>query len=217
MKITLTGADERTSLADLVDIRRCGAEIGLLYTFSPDGRNRYPVKDWLIAAVGYLEGKAAIHICGERARQQLYDGALDDLLDDVRRVQVNGTLEPQWLARVCAKYPNRTIITQHTPKNLWLLPVGAPNHAVLVDRSGGRGLSPSSWEKPKTDKPIGFAGGLGPDNISEQLPIIHELIKGHANGSWIDMEGKLRDEHDWFSVSMAAEVLEKWSEFEVET
>ena len=42
-----------------------------------------------------------------------------------------------------------------------MLKVKAKNHSILVDGSGGRGISPDSWPLIETDKPVGFAGGLG--------------------------------------------------------
>jgi hypothetical protein len=46
---------------------------------------------------------------------------------------------------------------------------------------------------------VGYAGGLGPDNIAT------ELVKIRPSASsiwWLDMEGKLRID-DWFSVDLA--------------
>lgn len=213
MGITLTGADERTSLADLAQLADLGAEIGLLYTFSPDGRNRYPSPEWITRIVLNLRRKVAIHICGQRARQQLYDGSIDYLVEDAGRIQVNGHLEAAWLCRVCQRYGSQQIITQHNAKNVWLLPVEAPNHAVLVDASGGRGELPEYWGRPNTDKPVGFAGGLGPSTLRENLPMIAAVADGHPNGWWIDMEGQLRvlrDGGDWFDVRRALAVMDIW-------
>lgn len=208
--ITLTGADEHTAGADLWNLSLWGAEIGLLYTFSPDGRHRYPSIDWLLSMTKKLDGRAALHICGSRARDQLHARELDMLLSQVGRIQINGHLAPAEVVQICGRYPTLQVITQHTNKNLWLLPVESPNHAILVDGSGGRGISPKRWERPKTDKPVGFAGGLGPDNLAAELPKIAALADG-PNDWWIDMEGKLRDKDDWFDVDRAFEVMRIWS------
>ncbi len=56
----------------------------------------------------------------------------------------------------------------------------------------------------------GYAGGLGPDNLEEQL----ELISAAAGDCsfWVDMEGKLRTldetECDWFDLGKARRCLE---------
>jgi hypothetical protein len=210
--ITLTGADERTSIVDLHRLVRFGAEIGLLLTFSPDGRNRYPCVEWLLDVATALNGRAALHICGGRARDELHARKLDRLVERFGRVQVNGNLQPAEVVQICSRYPTVQIVTQHTSKNLWLLPVESPNHAILVDGSGGRGISPNKWERPTTDKPIGYAGGLGPENLETELSKIAELNAGLPNGWWIDMEGKLRDKDDWFSVDAANRVMEIWAE-----
>jgi phosphoribosylanthranilate isomerase len=92
-----------------------------------------------------------------------------------------------------------------------LLAVDAPNHSLLVDGSGGRGLSPERWVKPTTSKRVGFAGGLGPDNISAEYARIKEVAEGDF---WIDMEGKLRDENDWFDTEKAYRMLRNLNELE---
>jgi len=62
----------------------------------------------------------------------------------------------------------------------------------LFDKSGGRGMVPPNWpEHPGGDQLVGYAGGLGPHNVREQL-----LRMRPAGPYWIDMEGKVRDEKD---------------------
>jgi phosphoribosylanthranilate isomerase len=77
--------------------------------------------------------------------------------------------------------------------------VKATNHCILIDDSGGRGISPSIWSAPHTSKQIGFAGGLGLDNLAGELEKIHAVA---GTGSWVDMEGKLRT-HDLFDLDKA--------------
>lgn len=196
--ITVTGADERTDVAALAKL---DAEIGLLYTASPDGRNRYPRWEWILEASLGL-ARASLHICGGRAREQLMQGSLP--VNAFQRIQVNGTLENRELRRICDLYPWHKIITQHVPSNRYLIPVDRENHVLLVDSSGGRGLSPEQWQSPVTDKAVGFAGGLGPDNLSDELTKIAAIARP---GWWVDMEGQLRAD-DWFSIERAAECVE---------
>jgi hypothetical protein len=193
--ITLTGPDERTNLATLAEIE---AEIRFLYTTTPEGRNRYPRLEWIMEAI-YAVPRVAIHICGTGARKELIEGSLDALIPFVGRIQVNGWMSVEEAEFICASYPNTQIITQHFPGNYPLLEVNAVNHCVLVDASGGRGRLPEKWESPNTSKAVGFAGGLGPDNLATQLPLIESVAQ---EGWWIDMEGNLRD-GDWFSNSRA--------------
>ncbi len=205
--ITLTGADAQTPLADLVALAEAGAEIGLLYTFSPDGRHRYPSLMWLREAARALRDRCALHVCGGRARAELCNGRIEWLADMVGRIQVNGDVSPIVLQWLCDHFFDRAIITQHNDRNARLLDADAPNHTILVDASGGRGLLPESWSRPVTRKPVGFAGGLGPENLREELP---KIIAAATRGAWVDMEGKLRDEDDWFDVYKAWKSLEVW-------
>lgn len=208
--ITLTGADEHTPLPNLLRLADVGAEISILYTFSPDGRPRYPRRWWTAVALLELHGRAALHVCGGRARHQLMTGELDDLVAHASRVQINGMLAPAELWSFCRRWPLYPIITQHTDDNSALLAVPASNHAVLVDASGGRGQLPGWWQRPDTTKPVGFAGGLGPDTLAAELPRIATVAR---DPWWIDMEGNLRDESDRFSVPRALEVLALWNEW----
>jgi phosphoribosylanthranilate isomerase len=201
--ITVTGADERTDLAALAKL---DAEIGLLYTETPEGRNRYPRWDWIREASLEIR-RASLHICGRGARAKLMDGKL--AVSGFQRIQVNGLLECAEVEQLCLLYPRHTIVTQFHYDNRHLLVVCAPNHALLIDGSGGRGKSPDTWNRPTTTKHVGFAGGLGPDNILEEIPKIQSIA--HP-GWWVDMEGKLRV-NDWFSVERAAECIDAFHAF----
>lgn len=70
----------------------------------------------------------------------------------------------------------------------------------LFDISGGAGVLPATWPRPqymKTDEAHvyhGYAGGLGPENLAEQLPLIAEAA-GDAR-IWIDMETRVRSNND---------------------
>lgn len=205
-RLTLTGADERTDIDQLAQLAaECPRlELGLLYTATPEGRNRYPSRAWLSAAAARLSGRVAIHVCGRAARAELITGELRDLTAHAPRVQVNGALGIRELL-ACAQQV-ATLITQHNAVNAPLVEVDLPNHALLVDASGGRGLSPQDWLPPVTTKAAGFAGGLGPDNLAGEMQRITAVARP---GAWIDMEGKLRTPAldvvggDWFDLGLA--------------
>jgi hypothetical protein len=202
--ITVTGVDEHTPLQALLNIARMpNVEVSFLYTRTPEGRNRYPSRDWLIRALPRVSGHAALHVCGSGARAELVSGDMGDLLAHVRRIQVNGILQADEVERICYAYPSHGVITQHKPENAHLLAVQAPNHALLIDASGGRGLAPDGWHRPDTAKAVGFAGGLGPSSMTVELPRIQTAAIGDW---WVDMEGKIRTE-DWFDASLAAKSI----------
>ena len=83
--------------------------------------------------------------------------------------------------------------------------------APLFDSSGGRGVVEKSWPKIPHHEygPIwcGYAGGLGPDNIKEELQKIEEAV-GEAE-IWIDMETKLRNKKDQFDLNLCEQVLQE--------
>lgn len=206
--ITLTGADERTDLDALVHLAtdHPSVEIGLLYTATPEGRNRYPSPEWLMAAGVALKGRCAFHICGGTARRQLLSGAIDHLVGLAARIQVNGLLsdlELEMLSVAFARH-DTPFITQHHDANKRHALGAHMRHCLLVDGSGGRGISPTEWLRPETEKAVGFAGGLGPDNLELELPKIAAVASGP---SWVDMEGKLRTS-DWFDIGLARECAE---------
>lgn len=201
--LTVTGADERTDIAAL---SKLDAEIGLLYSATPEGRNRYPSRQWILSAAQHLP-RCALHICGKLARVELIEGRLDDILPYVQRIQVNGIVHPEVISSLCKIYGLHVFITQHTPTNKALLNVTDKNHVILIDGSGGRGILPTGWPLIDTPKHVGFAGGLGPDNLQDELSAITKVSK---RGWWVDMESKLRVD-DWFSLELAGEVIAQFS------
>lgn len=200
--ITLTGVDERTSMVDLVEL--ChefnSVEIGILYSASPEKRTRYPSWFWIRTIVPLLGLRCAVHICGSGARAHLAGGSLSLLCQTAGRIQINGVVKNQELGCI-ARASRAPLITQHTDRNAGLLRLPVKRHQILLDDSGGRGELRRDWRRPVTSKPVGFAGGLGPDNLREQLANISE----HAqDGDWVDMETGLRT-CDWFDIDKARE------------
>jgi len=203
--VTLTGADERTDIEALVRLATDypALEVGLLYTATPEGRNRYPSLPWLDGASQALSGRFALHVCGHAARAELLNGCAELLrvISRSRRVQVNGDVGHAELPLLAARVPE--LITQFQAARTDLREDSVANHSLLVDASGGRGISPAQWERPSTSKDVGYAGGLGPDNIRDQLPRIAAVAEGRY---WIDMEGQLRT-NDWFDLDKCQAVL----------
>lgn len=96
----------------------------------------------------------------------------------------------------------------------------------LFDTSSGTGISPKEWPKPKYHEsgyayspplPIewlyhGYAGGLGPDNLQEEIIKINEATKTPEDTDcrvWLDMETKVRSNQDrLFDLKKVRMVLE---------
>lgn len=204
--ITLTGFDARVPIDVMVGLvtRHPDLEIGLLLSFTPDGRNRYPDRAWLTASCQALAGRCAIHVCGTAARAALHDGQLDDLLAHAPRVQVNGILDANLVEALAERYPTHTIITQLNRYNTRHAAVKARNHALLVDAASRTDKRPIAWERPETTKPVGFAAELGEGQLETTLARISAVDTGP---SWVTMEDCLRDPDDWFDLAIAQRVL----------
>lgn len=55
----------------------------------------------------------------------------------------------------------------------------------LFDTSSGFGILPEKWPELLPELYCGYAGGLGPDNLQEQLEKIESVIGD--NEIWVDM------------------------------
>lgn len=72
----------------------------------------------------------------------------------------------------------------------------------LFDASGGRGIRPAAWPAPPSSALVGYAGGLGPEWITEAL----RDIAPHAPNYYVDMETGIR-QNDLFSIARCRDVL----------
>ena len=208
MDLTLTGIDDRTTPAEIRLLHGRGVELGILYTETPEGRNRYPSLSWIERTVSQIPGRYSLHVCGRKARERLFNYDLGYCIGRFQRIQINGKINEAELLDACSVYRGHTIITQANPgHDRNPRDCGLANHAVLVDGSGGRGLSPAEWLRPNTPRAVGFAGGLGPHNLRRELPRIKEVA---TEPTWIDMEARLRSESDWFSIAAAMAAVDEF-------
>lgn len=203
---------------------------------------RYPSLAWIerfatLAADNRLN--IALHLCGSAVSRlrKLYSGpeayphrtpanesefALLSLTERFGRVQLNTVAKLdhvpalRQLIQAISRSEDRTrVILQwherHAPVCDQLRSVDA--FEVLVDSSGGRGEERTDWPTLGPLLPrAGYAGGLGPDNLAEQLP---RIAKAAGNRSfWVDMETKLRDAQDQFNLVACAKVLAIATEFD---
>lgn len=226
---TLTGADDHVKQADLwylaEQFRPGLVEWGILYSASNQGTGRYPSFKWIEQLTEMMgRGKTprfALHVCG-RAVQQFLDGTghVTEIAKAFPRVQINFRSREYQLDDIRAmvkRNRRKTIITQHNYANasLWRDLRDFGNHAVLFDESGGRGISPAEWPAAIAGVKSGYAGGLGLDNLMDELENIRAAAGSDA-GYWIDAEGKLRDTEDRFDMRVARQFLETATAFEVD-
>ena len=124
------------------------------------------------------------------------------------------------LRKVFAALPDVEFIVQrnaHT-KPLWSRLAGGdgaglpPNMSLLYDDSMGLGKCSASWPAPPEahELKFGYAGGLSPANLAQQLRAIDAVAGGRT--LWVDMESSLRtalkDGGDIFDVNKAMKCVD---------
>lgn len=95
------------------------------------------------------------------------------------------------------------------------------NFSLLFDESGGHGQPPKEWHEPVyAEHPMGYSGGMSPDNVVENLEQINRLVPKCCS-TWIDAEGKLKSpqqlpdgtEKDLFDVNLARLYVQRANEW----
>jgi len=217
--VAITGADDDVDPSALEDLSDefPFVEWGILRSAKREGTPRYPSRKW-VRAVLRLSGIShlSLHLCGEDARQAqrgIFNG--DEQL--FNRVQINGyklAAGPNDLKQGSSRFaPGVTFILPFNDEAL-ALPVACdaavlPGGEVLFDPSGGRGVEPFRWAtaparvRGVVDVRMGYAGGIGPDNVVDVLRDI-----GPVRPTWIDMESGVRTD-DKFDLAKVRRVLEQ--------
>lgn len=225
---TLTGVDAQTDLLRIAEMGKLFpfSEWGVLFNPAEVGKDpRYTDLDSVWSTGKFLQKlgvNCAVHLCGRAVRQFVQGDLLTrTLTQPFGRVQLNLLAkrftvdELSALAdRVQRENPGQRLILQMNRANAALCQelAGKEPFEFLFDSSGGRGLERTDW--PSLALPdanglkgaaCGFAGGLGPDNISDQFARIQAAAAGRP--FWVDMEGKLRNADNAFDLDKAEVVL----------
>lgn len=221
--VSLTGADDLTPLAQLVDLGQQFQDVewALLYVPGKDGNPRNPTQAWrekFFASPAALQ--SAVHLCGKTAFNELLAESLPADIYQAGRIQLNinarqpdfsdeQVIEVFWRAlelgpAVILQYhaDNADVICRFLAE---LTPAERSRVDVLLDDSRGRGKVPSSWSIPAPLNSVfcGFAGGLGPDNMAEVLVQLAS-VQGRF---WVDMESGIRT-FNQFDLAKARQVLQ---------
>ncbi|WP_454021235.1 hypothetical protein [Azospirillum sp. Marseille-Q6669] len=192
--ITFTGLDARTDLARALHIATVyPVEFGVLFSESRQGREaRYPDRGTITHIVCAGFPRLAAHLCGAHARRIMGGTPTGLHLTPFRRVQVNHpSPDAGAIGREMEEWGGPRGIAQTRDLEF---PAGT---AVdwLFDRSAGEGRAPDEWpQHPGGNRLVGYAGGIGPGNVTEVLRKIA------ATGPyWIDMETAVRPD-DWLDL-----------------
>lgn len=227
--LTLTGADDSVDPLELAKLSQsCPLiEWAILFSGEREGTSRYPSKEWRKEFYNASpHANKAAHLCGKEMLGMLVneDVQLVEEMKEYERIQLNFNAKRmdgfllQGLIDTVGKgiYFHKTgthtkFITQYNEANADVTKLfdyvdkgKLDIHRVLFDASGGLGKSPDNWPAPLPFKQCGYAGGLGPDNISQELAKIAFTV-GVAE-VWIDMESKLRT-NEVFDLDKVREVV----------
>jgi hypothetical protein len=209
-RVTVTGADDSIKPEDLVPLteKYPFVEWGILFSGSRQGGPRYPSDGWISklmhpAMQNRLPNLCA-HLCGKWVRDLVLDGKATwwekyrGYAEIFKRVQLNFHGQFHKAGKGFSgrlKNLEHDFILQHDGVNdATILALGADLPvSPLFDRSGGAGVLPASWPKPIW-KYQGYAGGLSPENIEDEL---HRILDAAGESRiWIDVETRVRSEDD---------------------
>jgi len=216
--VTVTGADDSIPPQALIPIaeRFPFVEFGILLSNRmslAEGTSRFPSKNWLmqlasIAQVAPL--RCSGHICGNwvhdafRGRWPLNCGlhllpwykmfGAFQLNTHAEMHELDSEAMGMMLTGLLGLWPGHIIFQldgQSGNKAAMEYKLRMPRIAGLFDMSHGTGNLPEGWPAPINGLACGYAGGLSPENVAEQLYKLQDLVGGLA---WIDAETSLRGE-----------------------
>lgn len=215
-KVTVTGADNSIHPRELVKLflEYPFFEAGVLVSKDNYGTPRFPSIAWIDelcrSIVDHRQFALSFHGCG-RYVKDLVEGRTADLLVDLypnldycQRIQLNTHNIKHGFHADFVKLiqlpimKGKEFIFQFDEANYRVVQDIAQyadaNCSILFDNSGGRGLLPDEWPEPIDGINCGYAGGLSPENLREQIMRIEE--KAGETPIWIDMETHVRSEND---------------------
>lgn len=222
-RISLTGADDKVSLAALAKLsaQYPFVEWALLYVPHNEGAPRNPSRAWRQAFFrAQLRGYSAVHLCGRQAFEELLMGTLpaEILLADRLQLNINARKQDFTDAEVLAVFRKSLdlgpdIILQYHEGTATVireflreLPSSVLRRVhILMDESKGTGKVLSAASPPPRLEQMycGFAGGLAPDNMDWALSLMEQGAKLY----WADMESGIRTDNE-FDINKARRVLE---------
>jgi hypothetical protein len=222
--VTITGADDATDIDELVGLSDefPFLELGILVSKSQEGAPRFPSRSWIdrlgeVAIHKQRRLRVAMHLC-DRWMRELLTGDLvwEDLpsvsnFADTIQFNTNGlSVEPnprRFFDQLRgSRKLMRNFIFQWNSVGEPLARLAYDRHLYvmgLFDGSGGLGFRNIPF-------PMGFAGGLGPDNVLEQLDKILAAYGDRQSHTWIDVEDRVRtDDGVKLDMSRVRSVLEQ--------
>ena len=237
-KCTITGADDGTSIHDMraLQMNYPFAEWGILVG-GEGGHPRWPSNDWLLM-ISRMSNilPVTLHLCGQPLRRllvgELHDRLLPFAIDSGRwdAIQLNTHGTPHEFnpaGKALLDELDIVPIVQVDNVNTAILETckqGLENgdeFRAIFDLSHGAGILPTVWPQPFRDVLCTYAGGLGPENLREQLEKINHELSGdsdevpYTQEIAIDMETRVRTDDDKFldlkKVEACFKIVEQWN------
>jgi phosphoribosylanthranilate isomerase len=235
-RVTITGADDKVSYNDIIEITNKFpfVEWGILFSESRVGTPRYPTLEWVNGLMktiseNKLNIKLSAHLCGAYTVEFLTTGLLTKAFNNIKDVMMGpifGRYQMNFNStknKACNDFHesfgrNQTkIILQYNKSNSELCEKIIsdysynPNIHFLYDGSGGRGVLPDQWKAPIPNHFTGYAGGLNPDNLQQALINIQKSAFSTSpkeNKIWIDTETGVRTDDDDLDLQKVIKFLE---------
>jgi hypothetical protein len=230
--VTVTGADDSNNVADLVEIQKRFpfVEWGILVSGSSQGGNRFPTEEWMRGLLPHKdELTLSGHICGKWVRDlckgenslyvdmPFFDGLFSRYQLNFHAYHHRIEDNESFVSTIASLHASQ-IIFQFDDVNNGLLTsalYGGVDAVPLFDTSGGAGVLPQEWPEA-TSWYTGYAGGLSPENLAEQMELI--LEKCGEGPIWIDAETWLRSDGDQtFDLDKVVAFLEAATPFLIES
>lgn len=205
--ITFTGADDSVAIAEMIALAKdYPIEYGV--SLHPEKTNapRFPGLDFQKRILSEPELSLSAHICGDYAKQinQGGDPDFEIPLTGYKRAQINlekGLLPDLPTLSNWGAKRRLSIIAQ--TKDSEAFPDPHQGVEWLYDVSEGGGVTPDAWPKAKPGIMVGFAGGIGPNNVVAIL----ESFPPHAL-FWIDMASGVRNAKGRLDLGLCRKVCE---------
>jgi hypothetical protein len=222
--VTIAGADDLVDPKDLARLSKQYpfVEWAILLSKSKQGGPRYPSYQWIESLSEFSDLlRLSGHLCGGWV-EDIINGRLSfrarfyNIWKKLARIQINlhGINVPMtnnFLDAMSIIHNKQLILQTKSPENVLLKSAidANINVAPLFDMSHGTGYLPDAWPEYNLSK-CGYAGGLNPNNIIEQINKIAKISVDKK--IWVDMESGVRT-NNRFDIDKAEKILELVEEY----
>jgi hypothetical protein len=207
--VTIIGADDSVTPKDLIDMsaQYPFVEWGILLSRSKQGSKRFPSRAWIqklcsLAQDSHTRPGISWQLCGAwledlcmgkiscpHLKTDAYDRLA--LIFNAHNYKFSFGLFLERLSEM--KEKGHHIIFQMDGVNdilVHLAKRAGIKAQALFDLSHGTGKTPNGWPSPLPGIKCGYAGGIGPDNIQQELQKIAAVTA--CTSTWIAIETKVR-------------------------